>query len=62
MDFNGMFDKYRDRILTGAALIAAFVILGVIDNFFLIWLVMGALFMLSFHEATRLFNIEHNAL
>lgn len=62
MDFNGIFDKYRDRILTGAALLAAFVILGVIDNFFLIWLVMGALFMLSFHEATRLFKIEHNAL
>lgn len=62
MDLNLVFDKYRDRIVTGAALIAAFVILGVIDNFFLIWLVMGALFMLSFHEATRLFKIEHNAL
>jgi phosphatidate cytidylyltransferase len=62
MDLNIVFDKYRDRILTGGALIAAFVILGVIDNFFLIWLVMGALFMTAFHEATRLFAIEHNAL
>ncbi len=62
MDLNIMFDKYRDRILTGGALIAAFVILGIIDNFFLIWLVMGALFMMAFHEATRLFKIEHNAL
>ncbi len=62
MDFNAIFSKYKDRILTGGALIAAFVILGVINNFFLIWLVMGALYMLAFHEATRLFGIENNAL
>lgn len=62
MDVNSVFDKYRDRILTGAALIAAFVVLGIIDNLFLIWLVMGALFMMAFHEATNLFDIQHNAL
>lgn len=62
MDLNAIFDKYRDRILTGAALFSVFVILGIIDNFFLVWLVMGALFITAFHEATRLFSIESNAL
>lgn len=62
MDFNAILTKYKDRILTGLALISTFIILGVIDNFFLMWLVMGALYMVAFHEATRLFDIEHNAL
>lgn len=57
-----IFEKYRDRILTGAALIAAFVVLGIINNFFLMWLVMGTLFMLAFHEANRLFGIEDSNL
>ncbi len=62
MNFVAVFDKYRDRILTGAALIAAFVILGIINNFFLIWFIMGALYLVAFHEANRLFGIENNAL
>ncbi len=62
MDLNAIYDTYKDRILTGAALIAAFVIISIINNFFLIWLVMGALFMIAFHEAMRLFSIENNTL
>ena len=62
MNITEIFDKYRDRILTGAALIAAFTILGIINNYFIIWLVLGGLFLIAFHEANRLFEIENNSL
>lgn len=55
-------ETYRDRIVTGAALVAALVILGIINNYFLIWLVMGALYMLAFHEANRLFSVDNSTL
>lgn len=57
-----VFEKYRDRIITGAALIAAFAVLGIINNFFIVWLVLGALYLLAFHEANRLFGLENNSL
>jgi phosphatidate cytidylyltransferase len=50
------------RITTGLALLAAVVVIGWIDNFFLMWLVFGGLYLLAFYEANKLFGIENNTL
>jgi len=50
------------RITTGLALLAGILIIGFIDNFFLMWLVFGGLYLISFYEANKLFNIENNTL
>ena len=51
----------RTRIITGAALIAAVLVLGWIDSFFLTWLVLGGVYMLAFYEAANLYGLHHNA-
>jgi phosphatidate cytidylyltransferase len=51
----------RTRIVTGAALVGAVLLLGWIDNFFLTWLVLGAVYMLAFYEAANLYGLHHNA-
>lgn len=50
------------RITTGLALLAGIIVIGFIDNFFLMWLVFGALYLISFYEANKLFDIENNTL
>lgn len=50
------------RITTGLALLAAVVVIGWIDNFFLMWLIFGGLYLVAFYEANKLFGIENNTL
>jgi len=50
------------RITTGLALLVGISVIGFIDNFFLMWLVFGALYLISFYEANKLFGIENNTL
>lgn len=54
--------EHKERVLTGIALLAAVVLIGIIDNFFLMWLVLGAIYILAFYEAARLFGVKDNAL
>ncbi len=49
------------RVITGAALIGAVVLLGWIDSFFLTWIVLGGVYMLAFYEAANLYGLHHNA-
>jgi len=49
------------RVVTGAALIGAVVLLGWIDNFILMWLVLGGVYLLAFYEAANLYGLHHNA-
>ncbi|WP_353661639.1 phosphatidate cytidylyltransferase [Hydrogenimonas sp. SS33] len=59
----GKFEGQGTRFLTGAVLVAVVVAVGLIDNFFLIWLFLGIVYLFAFYEAMRLFNIaEHNHL
>ncbi|BDY12875.1 phosphatidate cytidylyltransferase [Hydrogenimonas cancrithermarum] len=48
----------KTRFLTGAVLVAVVVSIGLIDNFFLIWLFLGIVYLFSFYEAMRLFGVE----
>lgn len=57
-----MFEEYKERIVTGFALLAAVFIIGLIDNFFVMWLVFGGVYILAFKEAVKLFEVENDGL
>ena len=60
MDFLSIFSENRLRFVTGAVLVGIVVSIGLIDNFFLVWLFLGIVYLFSFYEAMRLFGIEKN--
>ncbi len=57
-----MFGAHKERIITGLALLAGVLLVGFIDNFFLMWLVFGAIYILAFQEAIKLFGVERDGL
>jgi len=57
-----IFEDHRERITTGLALLAAFLVIGLIDNFFVMWFIFGAIYLLAFKEALMLFGIEDESL
>ena len=52
----------KERIITGLALLVLVLIVGVIDNFFVMWLFFGAVYLLAFKEAVKLFGVEKDNL
>ncbi len=56
------FSGAKDRVVTGIALVLAVLVIGVIDNFFLMWAFLGVVYLLAFKEALKLFEIENNTL
>jgi len=56
-----IFSNHKERILTGLALLIAVLVIGFLDNFFIMWLVFGAVYLLAFNEATKLFDIQNNS-
>jgi len=57
-----MFGEHSERVKTGLGLLAAVFIIGLIDNFFVMWLVFGAIYILAFKEAIKLFEVEKDGL
>jgi len=57
-----IFESHKERIVTGLALVGAVLLIGVIDNFFLMWLILGIVYLLAFKEATKLFEIQNDSL
>ncbi|MDQ7060506.1 MAG: phosphatidate cytidylyltransferase [Sulfurimonas sp.] len=57
-----IFEANRERIITGFALLGAVFLIGIIDNFFLMWLIFGAVYLLAFKEAMMLFKLENESL
>ena len=57
-----IFGEHKERIMTGLALLAGVLIVGFIDNFFLMWLVFGAIYILAFGEAIKLFGVQKDGL
>ena len=57
-----VFQEHRERIVTGFALLGAVLFIGIIDNFFLIWLVLGVVYVIAFKEALDLFKIDDETL
>ena len=60
-----MFDINNEsmtRIKTGLVLIAAMLVLGYIDSFFLFWLVFGAMLMISISESKTLYTLKSDSI
>lgn len=57
-----IFEDHKERIITGFALLAAVIVIGLIDNFFVMWLVFGGIYILAFKEAVKLFEVENDGL
>ena len=57
-----IFEDHRERITTGLALLAAVLVIGLIDNFFVMWFIFGAIYLLAFKEALMLFGIQNESL
>lgn len=57
-----IFTASKERITTGLALAIGVLIIGVIDNFFLMWLFLGVIYLLAFKEAMSLFDIKKRDL
>ena len=55
-------NSIKDRVGTAVVLVAVVLTVGLINNFWLIWMVMGIVYLLAFHEAMRLFGINNNSL
>ena len=56
------FKGAKERVVTGLALVAAVLIIGIIDNFILMWAFLGLAYLIAFKEAVKLFEIENNTL
>ncbi|MBD3810295.1 MAG: phosphatidate cytidylyltransferase [Sulfuricurvum sp.] len=52
----------QERIVTAVFLVIGALVVGLINNFWLMWAVMGVVYLLAFHEATRLFGINNAML
>ncbi len=57
-----IFNDHRERIITGVVLGAVVLLVGLIDNFFLMWLTLGVIYIISFKEASKLFQIKNDSL
>ena len=57
-----VFAGAKDRVVTGIALVVGVLVIGLIDNFFLMWAFLGLVYILAFKEALILFNIENDKL
>jgi len=57
-----IFTDHNERIVTGFAILGFAFLIGFIDNFFVMWLVFGAVYLLAFKEAVKLFGVEKDNL
>jgi len=57
-----LFGEHQERVVTGLGLLAAVSLVGFIDNFFVMWLVLGAVYLIAFTEALRLLEIDNGPL
>ena len=57
----GALKQSQTRIITGLVLVAVVLSVGYIDNFFLMWLALGAVYLIAFKEAQKLFEVKNHA-
>lgn len=57
-----IFSTSNERVKTGLVLLAAVFLIGVIDNFFLMWAALGVVYILAFKEALVLYDVKNNSL
>jgi phosphatidate cytidylyltransferase len=52
----------KERVTTGLVLVATVLLIGLINNFYLMWLFLGVVYILAFKEAMKLFDIHSSSL
>lgn len=57
-----IYTDHKDRINTGIALLGVVGTVGYIDNFFLMWLFFGVVYIVAFKESMKLFSVEKDNL
>jgi len=56
-----IFTENKERWLTGLALLAVTLTVGYIDNKLLMWLYLGAFYIVGFNEAVKLFDVKQKS-
>ena len=57
-----MFGSHTQRITTGLVLLAVVLVVGILDNFFTMWLFFGGVYLVAFKEVLKLYGIKDNTL
>ena len=55
-----IFSDHKERIITGLALLGVVLVVGFINNFYLMWLVFGAIYLVAFKEAMALYDVQND--
>ena len=58
MNINEIYSANKQRIITSAVLFASALVVALVDNTLLTWLVVGAIYIVSFYEAMALFSLD----
>ncbi len=56
-----IFTDHQERWLTGIGLLLLVSFIGWIDNFFVMWLFLGIIYIFAFHEAMKLFELKQTS-
>ncbi len=58
MNIKEIYKSHKERILTSVVLIAVALLVALADNTILTWVLFGAIYMVSFYEAMKLFGLS----
>ncbi len=62
MALTNLYNDHKQRIDTAVLLLAAIILIGIFNNFFVIWLTLGIIYITAFKEANALFGVENKDL
>ncbi|WP_345975590.1 phosphatidate cytidylyltransferase [Sulfurimonas sp. HSL3-7] len=62
MALTNLYTDHKQRIDTAVLLLAAIILIGIFNNFFVIWLTLGIIYITAFKEANALFGVENKDL
>jgi phosphatidate cytidylyltransferase len=61
MALTKIYTDHKERIDTAVVLLAAVILIGIFNNFFLIWATLGVIYLVAFREANTLFGVDKNS-
>lgn len=62
MNFLNSMNVSKERVVTGFSLIGLVLLIGYIDNFFMMWAFLGLVYLLAFKEAQKLFEVKNDSI
>ncbi|MEY3001844.1 MAG: hypothetical protein RLZZ428_219, partial [Pseudomonadota bacterium] len=54
--------EYQKRWVTGIGLLALVGLIGWLDNFFVMWLFLGVIYLFAFYEAMKLYQLQGTSM